>query len=120
MEDFYNAVRRDITMIRGDSMAFNFQLQGLAGAEVIDIKFTCKEHYDDEIPYFTKSLTSGGITVQSYDETKDITTYCCRVSPEDTENLDLARFYYDLELTVGLDVITLMKGRITIEYDVTN
>ena len=31
-----------------------------------------------------------------------------------------ARYYYDLELQVGDDVLTLMKGRLTLDYDVTN
>lgn len=120
MDDFYNAQRKEITMIRGDSMAFNFQLVGLAGFNITDIKFTCKEHYDDDTPYFMQSLTGGGITQTSYDSATDTTTFCCRVRPDQTANLDPARYYYDLELEVGNDVITLMKGRLTVEYDVTN
>lgn len=120
MDDFYNAIRKDITMIRGDSMAFNFQLVGLAGLTVSDIKFTCKEHYDDVTPYFTQSLTGGGISQVGYDSETDTTTFCCRIRPDQTENLDPARYYYDLELNAGSDVITLMKGRLTVEYDVTN
>lgn len=120
MDDFYNAVRKEITMVRGDSMAFNFQLMGLRGATPTDITFTCKEHYDDDTGYFTQSLSGGGITLIGYDATTDTATYCVRVRPEQTENLDPSRYFYDLELKVGQDVITLMKGRLTVEYDVTN
>lgn len=120
MDDFYNAVRKDITMIRGDSMAFNFQLKGLNGATPTNIIFTCKEHYDDDTSCFTQSLSGGGITATSYDADNDVETYCIRVRPDQTENLDLARYYYDLRLFVGQDVITLLKGRLTIEYNVTN
>jgi len=120
MDDFYNAIRKDITMIRGDSMAFNFQIVGLAGLAVSDITFTCKEHYDDDTPYFTQSLTGGGITQVGYESETDTTTFCCRVRPDQTENLDPARYFYDLELNAGSDVLTLLKGRLTVEYDVTN
>lgn len=119
MDDFYNAVRKEIAIVRGDSMAFNFQLQGLHGATPAEITFSCKEHYDDETPYFAQSLTGGGISLIGYDEASDTATYVCRVRPDQTENLDPARYYYDLELRAGSDVITLMKGRLTVEYDVT-
>jgi hypothetical protein len=120
MDDFYNAVRKEITMVRGDSMAFNFQLQGLKGSTPNNIKFTCKEHYDDDTGYFMQSLNGGGITLIGYDAQTDTATYCCRVRPDQTVNLVPARYYYDLELEVGNDVFTLMKGRLTVEYDVSN
>ena len=108
-------------MVKGDTMAFNFQIQGLAGYTLTGITFTCKENPNDETAYFTRTLDAGnGISQVAYDSSADTTTFCCRVAPENTEELDPARYYYDLELAVGGDVFTLMKGRLTLERDVTN
>ena len=120
MDDFYNAQRKDITMVKGDSMAFNFQIVGLAGLAVNDITFTVKDKPSDETPYFTQSLTGGGITLINFDADTDTYTFCCRVRPDQTSDLFPARYYYDLELKAGNDVYTLLKGRLTLDYDVTN
>lgn len=117
-DDFFNAVKRDITMVRGDTLSFNFQLEGLEGVAPTALTFSCKEDYEDEDALFTCSI-GDGITQTSYDADSDTYTYTCRVAPAKTENLDLARFYYDLEMIAGNDVITLMIGRLTLSYDVT-
>ena len=52
---FLNAEDRTITMVKGDTMAFNFQVQGLEGSPDA-IAFTCKEHYDDATPLFTSVI----------------------------------------------------------------
>lgn len=120
MQTFYNAIKKEIEMVKGDSMAFNFQLAGLSGMEVKEISFTCKDKPSDEEFYFKQTLTGGGISLQGYDEETDTATYCVRVRPDQTRNIEPARYYYDLELQVGDDVLTLMKGRLTLDYDVTN
>ena len=115
---FFNAIRRDISMIRGDTMSFSFQLKGLGGQRPEDIKFTCKETIEDEEPLFTCYLNES-ITEISYDPDKDLLTYRVRVRPYQTAELDLGRFYYDLELKVNGDIITLMTGRFSLEPEIT-
>jgi hypothetical protein len=116
-KDFINAIYQDIEMVRGDTMTFNFELQGLEGQTPDNIIFSCAEHYDDE-PLFTADL-SEGITLEEYDEVKDVAIYSVRIIPSKTSILDLNRYYYDLELTINEDVITLMRGRLTLLYEVT-
>lgn len=114
--DFINAIYQDIEMVRGDTLAFNFTIKGLNG-ETPNITFTCSEYYDGEVLF---SCESGyGIEQVAYDSYNDITTFAVWVDPVKTKDLDLARYYYDLELSVGDDVITLMRGRLTLVYDVT-
>ena len=115
---FFNAIRRDISMIRGDTMSFSFQLKGLGGQRPEDIKFTCKETIEDEEPLFTCVLNES-ITEISYDPDKDLLTYRVRVRPYQTAELDLGRFYYDLELKVNGGIITLMTGRFSLEPEIT-
>lgn len=115
---FFNAIRRDISMIRGDTMSFSFQLKGLEGQRPEDIKFTCKETIEDAEPLFTCVLNES-ITEISYDPEKDLLTYRVRVRPYQTAELDLGRFFYDLELKVNGDIITLMTGRFSLEPEIT-
>lgn len=115
---FFNAIRRDISMIRGDTMSFSFQLKGLEGQRPEDIKFTCKETIEDAEPLFTCYLNES-ITEISYDPEKDLLTYRVRVRPYQTAELDLGRFFYDLELKVNGDIITLMTGRFSLEPEIT-
>ena len=118
MDNFYNAIRKEITMVKGDTLAFNFQVQGLDGATPASIYFTCREKPESENYYFQRSL-SNGITLIDRDAESDTNTYSVRVRPEETEELSAGRYFYDLQMTVENDVLTLMKGRINIEWDVT-
>lgn len=115
-QDFINAIYQDIEIVRGDSLNFAFELRGLQGVTPA-ITFTCKDHYEGDIKFI--ATNESGITLDDYDEVTDTATYSVRVAPEQTFNLDLTRYYYDLEASVDDDVITLMRGRLTLVYDVT-
>ena len=115
---FFNAIRRDISMIRGDTMSFAFQVKGLEGQRPTDIKFTCKETIEDVDPLFI-CILGESISEISYDPDKDLLTYRVRVRPYQTAALELGRFFYDLELTVNGDIITLMTGRLSLESEIT-
>lgn len=118
-QDYINAIYQDIDIVKGDTLAFNFDIQGLEGGEPT-ITFTCREHYsDDGDPLFECSTDNDGIEIAAYNAVTDITTFSLWVSPTKTKELDLARYYYDMELRLGEDVITLMRGRLTLVYEVT-
>lgn len=116
-QDFINAINQDIEIVKGDTLAFNFQVQGLDGSEAT-FTLTVKEHPDDDI-LFTADL-GDGITLDSYDELRDVATYNLRITPAKTKTLDIARYYYDLEMNVNGDVFTLMRGRFTLVYEISN
>ena len=117
-QDYINAIYQDIDIVKGDTLAFNFEIQGLEGAAPTII-FTCRDHYDDDLPLFTASTDNDGIEIAAYNAVTDITTFSLWVDPTKTKELDLARYYYDMELRLGDDVITLMRGRLTLVYEVT-
>ena len=119
-QDFYNPERIDIEIVRGDTLSYNFQLQGTGGTEPSRITFMIKEDYEDSDADALVNLElADGITLQGYDSETDTLTYCVHMRPDKTENLDLARYYYDLQMVIDGDVFTLMKGRFTLDYDVT-
>ena len=119
-QDFYNATRKDIEIVRGDTMSFNFELTGLQGTAPDRITFMVKENIEDTDEEALVNLELGsGVSLYGYASETDTFTYTVRMSPEKTVNLDLARYYYDLQIVVGQDVLTLLKGRFTLDYDVT-
>ena len=120
LDYFYNVLKKDITMVKGDTMSFGFQLQGLDGSVPSDITFSCKNNPEDKDAVFTCKLSEeDGVWIDSEDTVHDILTYGVRVAPAKTEDLNTGRYFYDLEIDVNNDVFTLMKGRLLIEYDVT-
>ena len=114
---FMNAIYQDIDIVRGDTLAFNFQLKGLNGDVPDAITFSVSENINAD-PIFTSDLQDG-ITLVEYLTDLDLATYAVRLSPEKTNLLDIARYYYDLELRYSGDVLTLMRGRLTAVYDIT-
>ena len=116
---FFNPIRRDIAMIKGDTMSFGFQVQGLEGQTPSAITFTCKETPESEIELFSVDLTEH-ISESPYDSERDIRTYIVRIPPILTEDLELGRFFYDLQININNDIITLMRGRLSLEYEITN
>lgn len=101
---------RNITMTRGDTLAFGVEIEGL-NQDLETAYFTCRESYEGEI-VFQKSLNNG---ISKVDDGQ----YRVRVAPSDTEDLEAGKYYYDLELGVNDDVFTILKGILEIENDVT-
>ena len=114
---FYNALKRDIAMIKGDTMSFGFQLKGLEGETPDKVTFSCKSIIEDEYTVFAVS-TDDTIDFVSYDAETDKLTYTVRIPPYKTVYLELGRYYYDLKAEVNGDIITLMIGRLSIEFSV--
>ena len=120
-KDFINAIDKNIDMIRGDTLAFSFQLAGLGSRDAYEdliVTFAVAEHYDD---VSLIEITSGnGIELEDYDTAKDTATFSVNVAPNNTKTLDLNRYYYDLQIKDDNNVITLMRGRLTILWDVAD
>lgn len=114
-QTFLNALTSDIEMVRGDTMVFNFQLEGLQGATP-DFTFTCNDN-PEGTTYFTVDTTDG-VELLEYDSDNDVATYAVTVAPYKTQTMDIARYYYDLKMELDTDVITLLRGRLTLLYDV--
>lgn len=120
-QDFINAINQNFDMVRGDTLAFNFQLAGLGNRSAYEdlyITFAVAEHYDDDL--LIESTTEDGIALEDYDTAKDTATFSVYLAPNKTKTLDLARYYYDLQLKDDNNVITLMRGRLTLVYDVAD
>lgn len=101
----------NIIMIRGDTVAFGMEIDGLD--EDLDFcYFTCKENYTDEANLFQKSLGDG---IKKIETGK----YSIRIAPEDTKDAEAGMYFYDLTLGVNGDVFTVKNGVFCIKWDVT-
>ena len=116
-DTFNNSIKRDISMVRGDTLSFGFQITGLEGERPDEIYFSCKENLEDTTYIFSIS-TADGISERSYDQTTDTLTYGVRVAPELTESVAFGKYFYDLQIDINDDILTLMKGKLSIEWEV--
>lgn len=122
MGTFNNAINLDFDMVRGDTLLFNFELAGLGSYEEyegLSIIFGVAEHYDDE-PLLIESDNTEGISLEEYDAETDTALFSVSLAPALTKNLGLGRYYYDLQIKDESNVITLMRGRMTLVWDVAD
>ncbi len=101
---------RNISMVRGDTFAFTFEVGGVDHLE--SAFFSCKINDDDAQYLFQKSLGDG---ITDAGDGK----YRVRVAPDETKNLEVGSYYYDVEIGMNGDIFTPMRGRLKIERDIT-
>jgi hypothetical protein len=102
----------NITMTRGDTVAFNCFVFGKEGEplEVDSVFFTAKERVSGE-EVFQLSLEHGIVQQDGL--------ISVRIAPEDTKDVPVGIYFYDFQIKVNDDVFTLKKGSLTLEWDAT-
>lgn len=113
MRTNFQMQNQNITMVKGDTLAFNVQVIDFDGNPMtVDSAFmTCKERPNSTDKVFQKSLANG--IVQS-DGMLSV-----RVAPEDTSEVDAGQYFYDMQIGIGQDRFTIMIGILSLEQDVT-
>ena len=111
-----NKNQLNLETTKGDTLSFGVEIYNL-GQPLEAAFFTCRANYDDGGNIFQKSINNG-ITLSSTDEFGNY-IYVVRVAPEDTENVAPSKYYYDMQIELNGDVFTILKGILTIDYDVT-
>lgn len=114
-QGFLNAIPQNIEMVRGDLLAFNFEIVGL-GDNRPSFTFACCKEYDEEALF---TATNGyGISLETYDSSTDTALYSVAIDPNKTKSLDTGLYYYNLYFTLSGQVITLMRGSLTLLHEV--
>ena len=113
-----NYYKNDIRHVRGDSFSHPIQIEGLE-QDLESIYFTCRDGKNDNSEILFEKSLNNGITYMYYDEETDTRYYVVRIAPSDTKDLQAGTYYYDEQIAVNGDVITIMKGRFILEQDVT-
>lgn len=107
----------NLYMTRGDTFGFDILIEGLS-SDLDEAYFSVRTDINDPAVYtFQKSL-GDGIEKVDISEANN-RQYHIEVAPEDTDNVELGDYYYDLQLTAGTEVFTPLKGTFKISYDVT-
>ena len=113
MRSNFKMENKNITMVRGDTLSFNVEVTD-ADSEIIEVDsayFTCKKISTDDSNVFKKALGAG--------ITQDEDGMTVRVAPEDTRNVNAGQYFYDMQIGVGEDIFTILKGVLEIEQDVS-
>lgn len=106
------AIKKDISLPRGDTFAFGFEAADL-GQDLDEAYFSCKLNADDTEYVFQKTI-GDGITKESTGK------YRIRVAPEDTAELEVTDYAYDFRIVVNNDVATVMSGALKLSQEVTH
>lgn len=103
-----------IKMVRGTTLSFGFEVVDENGVpftqDIEHVYFACRKNNTDEYA-FRKSLVDGIDKV-------DVGKYRVRVAPEDTRNLEIGKYLYDLQIGLNGDVFVLMRGVLELEEEI--
>ena len=100
-----------IDMVRGDSLSFGLEFEGL-GQNLDSADFTVKKDDSDATVLIHKDLTHGISKTEDY-------KYIVRLAPEDTADLDAGYYHFDMQVGVNTDIFTIMLGILVLEQGVT-
>lgn len=108
---------KQFSMTKGDTFAFQIEILDFDTHEVYtgdltSAYFSVKKRLDSKNFTFQKSIGDGITKVKDG-------YYRVRVAPEDTADIISGLYVYDLQITIGDDVKTILKGTLNIEQDVT-
>lgn len=100
----------NISMVRGNTLSFAFEVEGIDSLDTA--YFSCKINSDDTNYIFQKSINNGISLVENG-------KYRVRVAPNDTKNIEVGYYYYDLEIGVNGDIYTILRGRLKVDQNIT-
>lgn len=99
-------------LTRGDTIAFAAKGKGI-DKNLSNAYFSVKVNKSDTEYVIQKTLNAGIAEVEKG-------LYTVEIRPEDTNDLELGVYWYDLQLDFGNNsIITPMKGMFELTYDIT-
>ena len=105
-------MRKDISMVRGDSLVFDMEIKDVENATVESLFFSVRECYNSPDYIFQLAIDNG---IEEIEPLK----YRVRIAPEITASLAARSYVYDLQLGMGGDIYTIIIGEFTLRADVT-
>ena len=111
-QDFINSINQNIEMVRGDTLEFNFEIDGAETTPTFS--FVVADEYG-ESPVI--SATSGN-GISKVADTVQGAIYAVDLLPSQTSGLAVGIYYYNLVMFIGHETYTLMRGEFNILYEV--
>jgi hypothetical protein len=107
----------DMELIRGDTLPISFNIQDNEGNPLVptlddELYFTMKKNYNSPSFVCQKKLSSGDFEIVE-DKIRFVLTH------EDTANLGYGEYVYDIQLSTGNYVKTIVLGTITLTEEST-
>ena len=120
MINVFQNIDENITLVRGDTLAFGLELK-----QALDDDPTIIEPLDQDLSecYFTvcKDYNNTGIVFQKSlgDGIEKVSSgkYRVRIAPEDTAAVEPGVYYYSCEIGLNGDNFTVLRGSFNIEND---
>lgn len=112
MSNNFNMAENNITLVKGDTLSFGLDIDGLDGQDLSSAYFTCKDVPTSDAYIFRKTL-GNGITKQSAGK------YVVRVAPEDTADAIAGLYWYDCKIGLNGDVFTVLHGMIELLQNIS-
>lgn len=103
---------KDWTKVRGDTFAMRMRNTD-SEFVIAEIHFSCKKRKSDLNYVFHKTITNGGVTLDSDG------MYTMKATPSDMD-IPEGKYFYDVQVDSGSDVFTPLEGTLTVVEGVTN
>lgn len=101
----YQAYGRHIELTRGDTAILSITVDGYTAQDGDVLRFAMKKRYEDTQPILIKNV--------------DLDAMTFRIEHADTESLEFGEYVFDIELTRGEDVYTVIpEGTLTLRKEV--
>ena len=111
-QDYINSIYQNIEMVRGDTLEFNFAIEGADSTPTF--AFVVADEYGDS-PVI-RAESDNGIDQVNSDTTTRI--YSVNIRPSQTSGLAAGLYYYNLVMYLNGETYTLMRGEFDILYEV--
>ena len=109
--------KENFSFWRGDTFSQNITIKNCL-EDITEIYFTVKETYDDKKYVIQKTLKKGGIVY--LDTTEDGVKYNLLINATDSDLMKVdTEYVYDMQVVSETTKVTVLKGTITLEADVT-
>lgn len=104
------ARKQEWSMIRGDTLAFTVEIEGLE-EDLSSMIFTCSKIGTDTI-VFRKTLDDGCSKIETG-------KYYVRIAPQDTNFIEFGTYDMDLQIEYSENRYTIMQGTLKVLKDIT-
>lgn len=110
--------KTNFEMIKGDTLSFAVEIEFDDKPQELEKAFlTCKKNLDDGDVVFQKTLKDG-ISFRKQERNKMY--YVVRIVPEDTKDIEVGHYFYDMQIEINGDVFTILTGALKVRYGITD
>lgn len=107
---------RNFSMIKGDTLSFGLRFPGITHP-ITNVYFSCSKEPGSTTYVFNKSLNNG-ITLSTDPNYPNV--YIFTVNAQETKNIEVGEYHYDIQLKDSTDTITVITGTIKMRPWITS